>query len=156
MGSTHGLGKATNPPANTKQQQQTKQKVSTVCRILNGVAAKHVAISIDLGAALIGGGDLHISLGVDSVNVFLGGGLGGGEEAGITVGPAWEASTGSIVGFRTFTTRGYGAGFGGSVTVQGGSNGVMVAGGIGAVEGALVETGGGVDFNLPSVATLCR
>lgn len=85
----------------------------------------------------------------EGVNIFAGAGFGGGGEVGFTVGPAFEVSTASTFGFRTYTAFGGGAGVGGAATLSAGSNGVMASGGGGLVEGLVGETGGGLDITLP-------
>ena len=87
-----------------------------------------MALAGDLAGAVGVGGALHVSVSPDSINVFLGAGVGGGGEVGVTVGPAFEHNTSSIFGIRTFATYGAGGGFGGSTTITAGSNGVSVSG----------------------------
>jgi hypothetical protein len=135
-------------------QSQTKQnnnpfKNSPVCKALQAAADKHIAVAADLAGALGAGGALHVSLSADSVNLFVGGGFGGGGEVGVTVGPAFEHNTSSIFGLRTFATGGAGGGFGGAGTITAGTNGVSVNAGAGTVLGALAETGYGLDVNIP-------
>ena len=130
-----------------------------MCQALQSAAADHAVITADGGVSEDGlAGTVHVSVGPDSVNVFIGTGLGGGEDAGVTVGPEVETSTQSNVGVRTYVTVGGGNGFGAEFTGTAGSNGASANLGLGLVEGLLAEAGGGVDFNIPvSVAkTLCK
>ena len=130
-------------------QGEQRQNSSSVCRAIGFLKDNSLAISFDLGALLGAGGALHISVGAESMHAFFGGGIGGGAEVALTVGPAWEHTTDAIVGVRTFTTIGGGVGTGATGTVQAGTNGVLVSGGTGLVEGALAITGIGFDVKIP-------
>ena len=138
---------------------QKPTKASLVCQALQSAAAGHAAITADGGASEDGlASTVHVSVGPGSVNIFLGAGLGGGGEAGITVGPEVGTSTQSTVGFRTYVTVGAGNGIGVTATVTAGTNGASANLGFGFVRGLLAESGGGIDINIPiSVAnTLCE
>ena len=134
-------------------------KKSPVCQALQSAAAGHAAITVDGGISEDGlAGTVHVSAGPNSINVFLGAGLGGGGEAGFTVGPEVETSTQSTVGVRSYVTAGAGNGLGVTATATAGTNGASANLGFGFVKGLLAETGVGIDFNIPvSLAkTLCK
>jgi RHS repeat-associated protein len=117
---------------------------SRMCRWL-GSLGDNTALSFDLAGAVGAGGALHVSLSAEGINGFIGAGFGGGGEVGFTVGPAWEVTT-SGFGIRTYVVAGGGALLGAAGTIQAGSNGAMVSGGVGLVNGFLVETGYGYDL----------
>jgi len=133
-------------------------KNSPLCKALQSAAAHNAAITGDLAGALGVGGALHASVSPDSINIFIGAGIGGGGEIGAAIGPSFEHNTDSIFGVRTYATAGAGAGLGAVGTMTAGSNGVSVSGGVGTVEGAVAETGYGLDINLSIslVNALCK
>lgn len=154
-----GVGLQPKTPAPPQKNPPKPAKTSLVCQALQSAAAGHAAITADAGASEDGlAGTVHVSVGPGSVNIFLGAGLGGGGEAGITVGPEVGTSTQSTVGFRTYVTVGAGNGIGVTATVTAGTNGASANLGFGFVRGLLAESGGGIDINIPiSVAnTLCE